>query len=79
MDYQTADSEHVLKRHRPFGAPEEVCELSLSYFVSKSTNCWNLILPNLCQFTILSKVGLPINPKFGLINAAMYILNMFIV
>lgn len=24
MDYQTADSEHVLKRPRPFGAPEEV-------------------------------------------------------
>lgn len=26
MDYQTADSEHVLKRQRPFGVPEEVCE-----------------------------------------------------
>lgn len=30
MDYQTADSEHVLKRHRPFGAPEEVNNLPVN-------------------------------------------------
>ncbi|KAL2929672.1 Topless-related protein 4 [Bienertia sinuspersici] len=30
MDYQTADSEHVLKRSRPFGAPEEVNNLPVN-------------------------------------------------
>ena len=25
MDYQTADSDHVLKRSRPFGISDEVC------------------------------------------------------
>ncbi|KNA11838.1 hypothetical protein SOVF_131310 isoform A [Spinacia oleracea] len=30
MDYQTADSEHVLKRQRPFGVPEEVNNLPIN-------------------------------------------------
>ena len=29
MDYQTADSEHVLKRSRPFGLSDEVQFLSI--------------------------------------------------
>ncbi|KAH6832337.1 WUS-interacting protein 2 [Perilla frutescens var. hirtella] len=30
LDYQTADSEHVLKRSRPFGVPEEVHNLAVN-------------------------------------------------
>lgn len=30
VDYQTADSEHVLKRTRPFGLSEEVKSISIS-------------------------------------------------
>ncbi|GER48441.1 transducin family protein / WD-40 repeat family protein [Striga asiatica] len=30
LDYQTADSEHVLKRSRPFGIPEEVNNLQIN-------------------------------------------------
>lgn len=33
MDYQTADSEHVLKRSRPFGLSEEVLITSFLYFM----------------------------------------------
>ncbi|XP_059643467.1 topless-related protein 4-like isoform X2 [Cornus florida] len=32
MDYQTADSEHVLKRSRPFGISEEVSNLPVNIF-----------------------------------------------
>lgn len=30
VDYQTADSEHMLKRSRPFGVSDEVCYIILS-------------------------------------------------
>lgn len=36
MDYQTADSEHVLKRSRPFGISDEVVLVNFSillYFI----------------------------------------------
>lgn len=33
VDYQTADSEHVLKRSRPFGMSDEVRHNSLSAFL----------------------------------------------
>lgn len=33
MDYQTADSEHVLKRARPFGLSEEVLPSFLFFFL----------------------------------------------
>ncbi|KAL0441640.1 UNVERIFIED_CONTAM: Topless-related protein 4 [Sesamum radiatum] len=37
LDYQTADSEHVLKRSRPFGMPEELCVWSLDGWEKKAS------------------------------------------
>lgn len=31
MDYQTADSDHVLKRSRPFGISDEVCNCHFKF------------------------------------------------
>lgn len=36
MDYQTADSEHVLKRSRPFGISDEVHIPSYNFYVELS-------------------------------------------
>lgn len=41
MDYQTADSEHVLKRSRPFGLSDEV--LHVVYNLNLPTTSWSPI------------------------------------
>lgn len=48
MDYQSADSEHVLKRSRPFGMPDEVSVASNIF------SCLYLDLPHelLCNICI---------------------------
>lgn len=40
LDYQTADSEHVLKRPRPFGMSEEVRNMPFTVFLSPLWVWW---------------------------------------
>lgn len=46
MDYQTADSEHMLKRSRPFGISDEVLDtqFKLLLFIVKDLAFWKCYL-----------------------------------
>lgn len=56
LDYQTADSEHVLKRSRPFGAPEEVkytrLQVSPIFWLENGLKFYKILIVTL-QFALL--------------------------
>lgn len=59
MDYQTADSEHVMKRTRPFGISEEVHTISTcSAFITGSGSFKNLRYSSFNIFPLFSIFGL---------------------
>ena len=61
IDYQTADSEHVLKRPRPFGLSDEVwTEICPSLYISMLSFCLIMIVDAFCFLNLEICFSMPL-------------------